>query len=138
MTEYIETFDREWIGVDLDGCLAEYHGFQGHENIGPPIEAMKERVLRWTAAGIRVKIFTARASGEVAEIEQAKYYIQKWLKDNGFPTLEITNLKDYYMTELYDDRAVQVEFNTGRLLGTSTRKYKQLVTKQDNPVDITE
>lgn len=130
--------DREWIGVDLDGTLAEYHGFQGHDKIGPPIEAMKERVLRWSESGIRVKIFTARASGEKAEVEQAKYYILKWLKDNGFPTLEVTNIKDYYMTELYDDRAVQVEFNTGKLLGTSTRKYKQLVTKQDNPVDITE
>jgi hydroxymethylpyrimidine pyrophosphatase-like HAD family hydrolase len=128
----------EWIGVDLDGTLAEYNGFQGHDKIGPVIEPMKERVLRWIDAGIKVKIFTARASGDVAEIAQAKHYISKWLEENGFPALEITNVKDYYMTELYDDRAVQVEFNTGRLIGTSTRKYKRLVTEQEDPVDITE
>lgn len=129
---------REWIGVDLDGTLAQYNGFQGHDKIGEVIEPMKERVMRWWDAGIKVKIFTARASGDVAEIAQAKFYIAKWLEENGFPPFEITCIKDYYMTELYDDRAVQVEFNTGRLLGQSTRKYKRLVTEQEDPVDITE
>ncbi len=130
---------REWIGVDLDGTLALYNGFQGHDCIGEVIEPMKERVLRWHDAGIKVKIFTARASGDVAEVAAAKYHIAKWLETNGFPPFEITSIKDYYMTELYDDRAVQVEFNTGRLIGQSTRKYKRLVTEQgENAVDITE
>jgi len=130
---------QEWIGVDLDGTLAEYLNFQGHENIGAPVEEMKARVLRWHRAGIKVKIFTARVSDkDPADVAQAKFYIKKWLEDNGFPAFEITCIKDYYMTELYDDRAVQVEFNTGKLLGQSTRKHKRLVTEQDNPVDITE
>jgi hypothetical protein len=30
-------------------------------------------------------------------------------------------MKDFGMIELYDDRAVQVEINTGRLMGQSTR-----------------
>lgn len=131
-------YPREWIGVDLDGTLAVYNGVQGHDCIGEPVEEMKERVLRWHEADIKVKIFTARVSGDAAETAQAKYYIQKWLKENGFPPFEITCIKDYYMTELYDDRCVQVEFNSGKLLGTSTRKYKRLITEQDNPVDITE
>ena len=129
---------REWIGVDLDGTLANYSGFQGHELIGEPVEEMKARVLRWHAQDIKVKIMTARVSGDTADAAQARYYIQKWLEENGFPPFEITCIKDYYMTELYDDRAVQVEFNTGRLLGQSTRKYKRLVTEQEDPVDITE
>ena len=33
-----------WIGVDLDGTLAEYHGWKGSEHIGPPIPLMVERV----------------------------------------------------------------------------------------------
>lgn len=130
---------REWIGVDLDGTLAHYEGFQGHDLIGPPIQEMKDRVMRWHRADIKVKIFTARVGGyDKAEIARAKHFIEKWLAENGFPPFEITCMKDYYMTELYDDRAVQVEFNTGRLLGVSTRKYKRLVTEQDEAVDITE
>ena len=130
--------EREWIGVDLDGTLAEYHGFQGHEKIGVPVPAMVERVLRWHDAGIKVKIFTARVSGDSADAAQAKYYIERWLELNQLPPFEITCTKDYYMSELYDDRAVQVVFNTGKLVGTSTRKHKRLVTSQDDPVDITE
>lgn len=123
---------RAWIGVDLDGTLAEYHGFQGHENIGPPIAKMVERILGWIDEGINVKIFTARVGdSDVAVAKRAKYYIKKWLKDNGLPDLEITCVKDYGMTELYDDRAVQVEFNTGELVGYSTRGDREVGTKQD-------
>lgn len=28
---------RGWIGVDLDGTLAEYHGWKGVDHIGPPV-----------------------------------------------------------------------------------------------------
>jgi len=42
--------------------------------------------------------------------------IRDWLKDNGLPELEITNVKDYYMHRIYDDRCIQVEKNTGRLI----------------------
>ena len=121
---------KSWIGVDLDGTLAEYNGFQGHDLIGEPVPAMKERVMRWHDAGIKVKIFTARVGGDdddgIAGVARARFYIAKWLDENGFPPFEITCKKDYCMVELYDDRCVQVEFNTGKLLGTSTRRYKRL------------
>ena len=42
--------------------------------------------------------------------------ITKWLKAQDLPPLEITNVKDYGMQTLYDDRAVQVERNTGRII----------------------
>jgi hypothetical protein len=32
-------------------------------------------------------------------------------------TLKITNVKDRFMVELWDDRAVQVEHNTGKVVG---------------------
>jgi hypothetical protein len=35
-----------WVGVDLDGTLAEYHGFKGPEHIGKPIPKMVARVKR--------------------------------------------------------------------------------------------
>lgn len=129
---------REWIGVDFDGTLATYDGFQGHNKLGAPVPAMVERVMRWHNAGILIKIFTARVSGSLLDAQEATKGIKNWLAQHNLPDFEITCTKDYYMSELYDDRAVQVEFNTGILVGKSTRKHRRLVTGQKDPVDITE
>jgi hypothetical protein len=101
-----------WIGVDLDGTLAFYDGWRGLEYIGAPIWPMMFRVFEWVCEGRTVKIFTARAS----DPEQVKY-VRKWLEAVGLSTLEITNVKDFKMIELWDDRCVQVEPNTGRRIG---------------------
>ena len=50
---------KDWIGVDLDGTLAEYHGWNDGK-IGEPIQLMVERVKRWLAEGKSVRIMTAR------------------------------------------------------------------------------
>ncbi len=103
-----------WIGVDLDGTLAEYDRWRGPTHIGPPVQAMRVRVLRWLAEGRDVRIFTARvgaADGERAEVVRA---IERWCVKNVGRKLPITATKDYGMVELWDDRAVQVEANTGR------------------------
>ena len=52
-----------WIAVDLDGTLAEYHGWVNTFNIGAPIPVMAERVRSWIADGKDVRIFTARVDG---------------------------------------------------------------------------
>ena len=52
-----------WIGVDLDGTLAEYGGWKGPDHIGPPVPKMLERVKSWIAEGRDVRIFTARVDG---------------------------------------------------------------------------
>ena len=108
---------ESWIGVDLDGTLARYSGDFSAENIGAPIPLMIERVKDWTKEGIKVKIFTARVSGNAADAEHARHFIKKWLEDNEIGGLEITCVKDYGMVELYDDRCVQVVMNTGELVG---------------------
>ncbi len=100
-----------WIGMDLDGTLARYESARGLDYIGPPVPAMADLVHKMIKNRVRVKIFTARA----CDPEQIPI-IQKWLADNGFPDLEITNVKDYQMIRLYDDRCVQVERNLGRLI----------------------
>lgn len=98
-----------WIGVDFDGTLSEYHGYIGAKRFGPPVPAMFERVRDWVASGITVKIMTARA----ADPDEAKA-VQDWCELHGLPRLEVTDRKDYGMIELWDDRAVSVEKNTGR------------------------
>lgn len=101
-----------WIGVDLDGTLArDLNSRRGEdrEEIGSPIEPMLTRVKKWIAEGRTVKIFTARASSprQVAAIKE-------WLVSCGLPDLEVTNVKDHRMTELWDDRCVQVTTNLGQ------------------------
>ena len=49
---------NKWIGVDLDGTLAEWDGWKGHQHIGKPIPQMVERVKRWLAMDIEVRVFT--------------------------------------------------------------------------------
>ena len=71
---------------------------------------MFDRVVKWVKAGKKVKIFTARVHSGNPEVVN---HIEQWMaKHFGF-VLEITNVKDFAMIELWDDRCVQVEINTG-------------------------
>lgn len=102
----------EWIAVDLDGTLAHYEPGQGVKFVGSVIEPMKERVLNWLRSAKTVKIFTARVSVSEDAVEQ-RAMIQDWLEANGMPRLEVTCIKDIFMAELWDDRAIGVIRNTG-------------------------
>ena len=96
-----------WIGVDLDGTLAHYDSKQ-YPAIGDPIPAMVRRVKKWLSIGINVKIVTARAAEE-QEIGR----IRNWCHKHIGEPLTVTNMKDFEMIELWDDRAVQIIPNTG-------------------------
>lgn len=95
-----------WIGVDLDATLAVYTKWG--DPIGEPILPMLAKIYKLRAAGKVVKIFTARA-----EDPGQHAVIRKWLEPLNLQDLEITNVKDLAMIELYDDRAVQMIPNTG-------------------------
>ena len=100
-----------WIGVDLDGTLAHYEGFGDGKTIGEPIQPMLDRVRLWLAENKKVKIFTARVA---YKNEKQRELIKKWCIKHIGQELEVTHMKDYAMVELWDDRAVSVEKNTGR------------------------
>lgn len=98
-----------WIGVDLDGTLAEYQSGQWPE-IGEPIQPMLDRVFKWLEDGEEVRILTARAAHGDSEVER----VTKWLVDvAGLPRLQVTAMKDPDMDVLWDDKAIQVKPNTG-------------------------
>lgn len=103
-----------WIGVDLDGTLAFYGGWKGPESIGDPIPAMAERVKKWLSENVEVRIFTARAC-----IPEQIQPVKDWLIRHGFGDLQVTNVKDFGMVELWDDRCVQVHPNTGQPISPS-------------------
>jgi len=115
---------RGWIGVDLDGTLAQYHGWKGIRHIGPPVPAMLERVKGWLREGVEVRIFTARVSRR-AQRRIAVQAIGDWCQRHGLPRLQVTNVKDFQMIELWDDRAVRVEINVGRRTDEQTPRKRQ-------------
>ncbi|MFC0283147.1 hypothetical protein ACFFJB_05920 [Camelimonas abortus] len=104
---------RPWIGVDLDGTLAHFDEWRGVGHIGAPIAPMMARVRRWLEEDREVKIFTARASVDEPLRSEVIAHIHAWLERHGLPRLEVTCVKDLWMRELWDDRAVQVIPNTG-------------------------
>lgn len=112
---------EEWIGVDLDGTLAQYDSFQGLLHIGDPVPEMVLRVKRWLAEGRRVKVFTARV-GKLSpanleagtDVEEVRTFIMQWCSAHVGNALEVTNEKDFGMVELWDDRAVRVMKNQGK------------------------
>ena len=98
------------IAVDLDGTLAHYDSWRGESHIGKPIPIMMARVKNWLAKGEGVAIFTARATNATAI-----HYVRKWLLENGLPDLMVTNVKRKEFREIWDDRAIQIIPNTGRI-----------------------
>lgn len=102
---------EKWIGVDLDSTLAYYTKWIGPGHIGEPIPAMLEKVKRLLEQGKAVKIFTARADEEANIIP-----IQNWCKKHLGKVLPITNVKDGYCEQIWDDKAKQVIKNEGRFI----------------------
>lgn len=131
-----------WVGVDLDGTLAYYDGWHGPFHIGDPVPAMVEKVQALLKDGQEVRIFTARVwpVTEVIAVDRARRKgpvpgheeltdiyrwadaIQSWCVEHLGQALPITCVKDTSMVALWDDRAVQVEKNTGRFVGNGPDK----------------
>lgn len=107
--------NEAWIAVDFDGTMA-YHGGRTVGGLGEPIAPMIERVRKWIADGITVKVFTARANPSYQFAERDISLIRKWCLKHVGCQLPVTCMKDFNMMVLYDDRARQVEENTGRLI----------------------
>jgi hypothetical protein len=126
-----------WIGIDLDRTVAYYDKWRGYEHIGRPIETMQEFVRKLIAEGKEVRIFTARAYPIMQPVHekfsekgiQSQYHepelqgamracnaIIDWCELHLGKRLPITCVKDYGMDRLYDDRAVQVIVNTGKIV----------------------
>ena len=105
-------------GVDFDGTLVvEAYG----NNI--PVMPMVEMVKKWLADGEDVIIFTARGWQQNVEDFCVKHF--------GKP-LPITNVKQRGMSTWYDDRCVQVERDTGRILDAAKlAKENELLRKQN-------
>ncbi len=103
----------EWIGVDFDGTLViQPKGWMGLDWTGEPIMPMVEMVRRWLESGETVKIFTAR----VCESRRCVPAIERFCMQHFGQILEVTCIKDLDCKAIYDDKAISVEHNTGRIM----------------------
>jgi hypothetical protein len=106
---------KGWIGVDFDGTLAYYDRWRGEQHLGKPVPRMVKLVQRLIKEGNAVKVFTARvAATDDRDPEVSRQLIADWTEKHVGTRLEVTNIKDFGMIKLYDDRAVQVITNTGQ------------------------
>lgn len=117
MTRDTPQGSKGWIGVDLDGTIAHYVKWGSLLSIGEPIWPMVERVKQWLREGLEVRIFTARIAPpyfpDTLTREDVEGAIQAWTFLHVGERLPVTCSKDLHMIELWDDRCVQVEPNTG-------------------------
>lgn len=104
-----------WIGVDLDGTLAEH--VRDMETIGKPVESMLARVKQWLTDGKRVRIFSARFCFPDSQWDQKqKKLLSSWCMEHGLPSSlanSATATKDPQCIAIYDDRAVAIQRDTG-------------------------
>ena len=106
--------------VDLDGTLAHYDEWKGLEHIGEPVEAMLNHVKYWLKNAVNVWIFTARAS-HIYDMDYHEYLdkvkgpIDDWCRKHIGQVLPITCTKDFEVAVMLDDRAIQVQHNTGAI-----------------------
>lgn len=133
-----------WIGVDLDGTLAEYEAWTGdYERIGLPVHRMLEQVKAWIANGWEVRIFSARAShllkyelgervssAELAGARAAIDAIRTWCINHVGHDLKVTCVKDNHCFLMVDDRAISVDKNTGEMHASpSVQVFLEIASK---------
>ena len=115
--------DGRCILVDFDGTLATWDipWQDDYKATGKPIPMMVERIKRWLVEGEDVRIFTARMDGYHPKdgpipAHVTRKIIENWCLKHVGAILPVTNRKEYSCLRIYDDRAIQVERDTGRLI----------------------
>ena len=108
---------HDWIGVGLDGGLAQYVAFLSPEYIGPPVPGMVSRVRIWVASGFHVRVVTARVSSKLSPIARGVGLaaVERWCDQHVGIVLPVTAEIDPGMIELWHPRAVGVVPNTGQV-----------------------
>lgn len=97
---------KGFVGVDFDKTLATHR--KGQESLGRPIAPMVKRVKGMLSRGTDVRIFTARPK----TVHPA---ISEWTKKHLGKRLPVTNTKRRDMYKFYDDKAISVKPNKGRV-----------------------
>lgn len=101
--------------LDLDGVLAEYHGWEGPDHIGPPLPGAL-KFAKTVAKLADIVIFTGRCSEEPGDRDvvqsispgQMRIKVIDWLEKHGFPFVDVYIGQGKPRVHAFiDDRAVQ-------------------------------
>jgi 2'-5' RNA ligase len=103
-----------WIGYDVDGSLAHWTKGQPSFKIGNPVSALVERAKKDIADGKDVRLFTAKLSDDPKGLNRAA--LEAWTYKVFGRSLPMQDVKDDLLEKFYDDRAVHVERNTGKIV----------------------
>ena len=108
---------QKTVCIDLDGTLAEYHGWKGWEHIGKPITEAVELVRMLHDDGVRIIVFTCRMNktmNKISGIDTVKMedQILMWLIDQELSFCEVSSDEGKPFAHAYvDDRAVPFPLN---------------------------
>lgn len=128
---------NRWVGFDLDSTLSVTKGYKGWDHIGDPVKPMIEKVKYYLSQGVIVKVFTARVGEASLKINGITFkdiekVIQDWTEKHIGVRLPVTSEKDCFMIKFYDDAAVQVIPNEGKIVGDEkTENIKHVFTKEE-------
>lgn len=108
---HVSTAPPGWVGVVLDGTLAQQYPWHSDKHIGEPVETMAERVRSWLAEGREVRVVTHRvypgtSDSERIRAENARLAVALWTKAHFNTVIPSTSVIDPTMIELWDARAV--------------------------------
>ncbi len=97
------------ICCDVDGCLAEYHGWAGRDTIGKPIQSVVDALKKEYDSGSRIIIFTCRVNNLDNTISvEGVLSLYNWLKEHKIGYHSIwTGVGKPYAHEYWDDKAVR-------------------------------
>lgn len=102
------------ICLDLDGVLAEYHGWEGADIIGPPLPGAL-KFAKAVAKLADIVVFTSRCSTETGDDDsvsrltagQLRIKVVDWLERNGFPFADVyVGQGKPKVAAFIDDRAI--------------------------------
>lgn len=132
---YTENFDpsdtRERVMVDFDGVIHDYkNGWQDGSIYGELIEGTKEAIDTFRELGLKITIFTTRASrahNGPAERDNLVSQVENWLHEKDIYFDEITSEKLGAIAYI-DDRGIRFENNWSDI----TNKIKDLIKIKEN------
>jgi hypothetical protein len=114
-----------YIAFDFSGTLAK-HKDQTTDKFQPgePVPDMIKIAKAFLDKGYKVKILTVHG-GKPDDVKT----IQAWSQKNIGQKLEVTNVKQHGLIQLWDDRAIRVERNKGVPAHEVDAAMKDLVKK---------
>lgn len=135
---------KKTVAVDVDGCLARYHGWRGHDKIGTPHKGAVAFTHNLKDEGFRVLIYSTRCKGDAVDDQydnplRLREVLQAWLDKHGFYYDEIYIGQGKPMAVAYvDDRAVSCVpaiDNDGSAFNEAIKGCRYLASRPNEPED---